>query len=71
VAVSDQLIADIIARIGERQPHTPDDLWAIELELRTKWGGKRSSASKVVRDALERAYLTTVRRANGKRARPI
>jgi len=71
MALGDQLIADIIARIRERQPHTPDDLRAIELELRTKWDGKRSSASKVVRDALEGACLTTARRANGKRARSI
>jgi len=42
-------------------------LWAIELELRTKWRGKRTYAPKVVRDALARACPTKAGVAIGKR----
>jgi len=58
VAIADQLIADIVAHVRERQPHRSNYLWAIELELRTKWRGKRTYAPKVVRDALARACPT-------------
>jgi hypothetical protein len=70
VALNDQLIADIIARVRERATATPDDLRTVELELRTKWGAKHSYASKVVRHALERARQTNAGTAIAKRARP-
>jgi hypothetical protein len=67
----DKVIAEIIARVRQRQPGAPNDVLAIELELRAKWGGKRSYASKVVRDALERACQRKAGTAFGKRPTSI
>ena len=71
MALGDQLIDDIIARIRERQPHTPDALRALENELRTKWDGQRCYASKAARDVLERARRPNPDAASGSQEPPL
>ena len=53
MTINDRLIAGILARIRARQLSSAEDLQAVELELRTKWGGRPGYASKAVRGALE------------------
>ncbi len=71
MAPGERLIADIIARLRERQAHSSDDLEAMESELRAKWDGKRCYASKAARDALEGTARPRVAVAFGKGTRPM
>ena len=64
MTINDRLIAGILARVRARQRSSAEDLQAVELELRTKWGRRPSYASKVVRRALELPWTRSEARSS-------